>query len=88
MQVDVAEQILDKGISVHTDNDFNDYIYFKYSEFYYTETEAEKRNKLMNDCFDVCEKEGAYIFEIMLEVTLIETGLDKVITLPSSIKEE
>ncbi len=86
MQVDVAEQILDKGVSVHPDNDFNDYINFKSNESYYTET--EKRNKLMNDCFDVCEKEGAYIFEIMLEVTLIETGLDKAITLLSSIKEE
>ncbi len=86
MQVDVAEQILDKGVSVHPDNDFNDYINFKSNESYYTEN--EKRNKLMNDCFDVCEKEGAYIFEIILEVTLIETGLDKAITLLSSIKEE
>jgi hypothetical protein len=88
VQVDVAEQILDKGVSVHPDNDFKDYINFKSNKSYYTETEAEKRNKLMNDCFDVFEKEGAYIFEIMLEVTLIETGLDKVIPLPSSIKEE
>jgi hypothetical protein len=86
VQVDVAEQILDKGVSVHPDNDFNDYINFKSNESYYTEN--EKRNKLMNDCFDVCEKEGAYIFEIILEVTLIETGLDKAITLLSSIKEE
>ncbi len=75
-------------MSFHPDNDFNDYINFKTNESCYTETEAEKRYKLMNDCFDLCEKEGAYIFEIMLEVTLIETGLDKVIPLPSSIKEE
>jgi hypothetical protein len=37
----------------------------------------------MNKCFEVCEKEGADIYEVMLEVSLIETGMDKFIPLPS-----
>jgi hypothetical protein len=83
-----AKQIIDEGVSFHPDDDFNDYVNFKTNEPCYSETQAEKRNKLMNDCFDLCEKEGADIYEIMLEVTLIETGLDKVIPLPSTIKED
>jgi len=78
-----AKQIIDEGVSFHPDDDFNDYVNFKTNEPCYSETEAEKRNKLMNDCFDVCEKEGADIYEIMLEVTLRETGLDSIIPLPS-----
>ena len=37
----------------------------------------------MNKCFDVCEKDGIDIYDTMLEVTLIETGMDKFIPLPS-----
>ena len=37
----------------------------------------------MNDCFEVCEKAGADIYEIMFEELLIESGLDKIIPLPS-----
>lgn len=37
----------------------------------------------MEQCFEVCEKEGVDIYDIMLEVSLIETGMDKFIPLPS-----
>jgi hypothetical protein len=37
----------------------------------------------MNECFDVCENEGVDIYEIMMEELLIESGLDKIIPLPS-----
>lgn len=40
----------------------------------------------MNECFEFCDKEGLDIYEIMLEVTLVETGLNKHIPLPSSLK--
>ena len=37
----------------------------------------------MRSCFEVCEKEGVDIYDVMLEVSLIETGMDKFIPLPS-----
>ena len=37
----------------------------------------------MSKCFEVCEKEGVDIYDVTLEVSLIETGMDKFIPLPS-----
>lgn len=56
---------------------------FKEHKPYYTEEEANLRNELMSNSFEVCEKDEVDIYEIMLEVTLIETGMDKFIPLPS-----
>lgn len=78
-----AKQIIGEGVSFHPDDDFNDYVNFKTNEPCYTREEAEVRNDLMNKCFEVCEKEGVDIYEIMLEVSLIETGMDNFIPLPS-----
>jgi hypothetical protein len=78
-----AKQLIEEGVSFHPDDDFNDYVYFKENKPYYAKEEAEKRNELMEQCFDVCEKEGVDIYDIMLEVSLIETGMYKFIPLPS-----
>lgn len=82
-----AKQIIGEGVSFHPDDDFNDYINFETKDPCYSKAEAEKRNALMSKCSEICEKEGADIYDIMLEVTLVETGWDKFIPLPSSIKE-
>jgi hypothetical protein len=37
----------------------------------------------MKKCFAFCEKEGVDFYNMMLEVSLIETGMDKFIPLPS-----
>jgi hypothetical protein len=79
-----AKQIIAEGVSFHTDDDFNDYVVFKTSKPFYTNKQAEIRNK----CFTVCENEGTDIYGIMLEVTLIETGMDKFIPLPSHSYQE
>jgi hypothetical protein len=78
-----AKQLIEEGVSFHPDDDFNDYVNFKENKPCYSKEEADFRNELMNDCFKVCEKEGLDIYNIMLEVTLIETGMDKFIPLPS-----
>lgn len=78
-----AKQIISEGVSFHPDDDFNDYVVFKTNKPSYTKKQAEVRNKLMNECFSVCDKEGTDIYGIMLEVTLIETGMNKFIPLPS-----
>jgi len=77
-----AKQIINEGVSFHPDDDFNAYINFKTNAPSYTSDEAEVRNNLMNECFEKCNQAGVDIYEIMLEETLTETGLDKFIPLP------
>lgn len=83
-----AKQLINEGVSFHPDDDFNDYVFFKDNTQCYTSEEAEIRNNLMQQCFDVCEKEGADIYGVMLEITLKETGMDKYIPLPSESNEQ
>lgn len=78
-----AKQLIAEGVSFHPDDDFNDYVNFKENTPTYTKKEADLRNDLMNKCFEVCEKEGIDIYDVMLEVSLIETGMDKYFPLPS-----
>lgn len=83
-----AKQLIAEGVSFHPDDDFNDYVNFKENTPTYTKEEADLRNDLMNKCFEVCEKEGIDIYAVMLEVSLIETGMDKFIPLPSQPSPE
>lgn len=78
-----AKQLTAEGLSFNPDDDFNDYINFSNNTSSYNKEEAKLRNELMNECFDVCEKEGVDIYEIMMEELLLESGLDKIIPLPS-----
>lgn len=78
-----AKQLIAEGVSFHPDDDFNDYVYFKENKPCYTKEEAEKRNSLMQECFDVCEMNGKDIYSLMLDVTLKETGMDQYIPLQS-----
>ena len=78
-----ARQIISEGTSFHPDDDFNYYVNFEDNKRCYSKEDADFRNELMNKCFDVCEKAGTDIYDVMLEVTLTETGMDKFIPLPS-----
>jgi hypothetical protein len=78
-----AKQLIAEGVSFHPDDDFEDYVNYKDGAPTYSKQEAAIRNELMNSCFVVCEKEGVDIYDIMHEVSLIETGWDKYIPLPS-----
>lgn len=80
-----AKQIIAEDVSFHPDDDFNVYKNFKENTPYYSKQEADVRNNLMSMCFEVCEKEGVDIYNLMLEVTLVETGMDKFIPLPSTL---
>lgn len=83
-----AKQIIAKGVSFHPDDDFNDYVFFKENRPCYSKEEAKVQNQLMQQCFEVCEKEGVDIYAVMLEVSLKETGLDKYIPLPSALYQK
>jgi len=78
-----AKQLIAEGINFHPDDDFHDTIDLETDKPTYSSTEADLRNELMSQCFEVCEQDGLDIYDISMEVTLKETGLDKVIPLPS-----
>jgi hypothetical protein len=78
-----TKQLVEEGTNVHPDEDFNNYINIETHAPSYTKSEAIVRNKLMRQCFNVCEKFEQDIYNIMQEIFLIETGLDKFIPLPS-----
>ena len=63
-----AKQLVQvEKISFHPDDDFKDYVTNAKQPFYTTK-EAELRNKLMNDCFEVCEREKVDVYGVMLKV--------------------
>ncbi len=72
-----AEQIIKEGVSFHCDDDFNDYVNFVTKKQTYTTQQANFRNELMEQCFEVCERNGVDIYSVMNEVLVNETGLNK-----------
>lgn len=70
--------LINEGLSIHPDTDFHDYINAKTGSPTYTKKEAELRNKIMDNCFEVCEREGEDIYGIMLDVYLKNSGLEKI----------
>lgn len=77
-----SAQLIKEGLSFHPDDDFNDYININTKHPFYTAKQANRRNQLMAQCFEVCEKEGLDIYAICLGVTLTQTRLDQFIPLP------
>jgi hypothetical protein len=79
------KQLVEEGTNAHPDDDFNNYVNMDTGEAAYTPDEAEIRNRLMEQCFDICEEAGKDVYSVMQEIFLIETGLDKYIPLPSQV---
>jgi hypothetical protein len=71
-----AKQLIAEGLSFHPDDNFTDYINFSTNEPSYNTQEADLRNELMNQCFEICENDGVDIYEIMLEVMNSELNLN------------
>lgn len=83
---DVSEFFSDlfkEGVNAHPDDDFNDYINYETKEPTYTSKEATIRNTLMNKSFEICENANVDIYDLMMELHLKESGLDRFIPLPS-----
>ena len=80
-----AKQLVKECVNFHPDEDFKNYINIETSEPTYTEKEAELRNNLMKQCIVTCEKNEIDVYDTMNEVVLLETGMDKIIPLPSSL---
>jgi hypothetical protein len=82
-----VKQLVKEGTNVHPDDDFHNYVNMNSDLPVYTPEEAEERNLLMGQCFEVCNHYHRDIYDVMQEIFLIETGLDKFIPLPSQLPE-
>ena len=56
--------LLDRKLNFHPDDRFENYINLETKEQSFTPAECELFNRLMNEAFEVSEKEGADIYEI------------------------
>ena len=57
----------EENLSFHPDDDFEDYINTVTGLPVFSKEEAERLNQLMNCCFDICEQNGADIYDLMSE---------------------
>jgi hypothetical protein len=57
-------------LSFHPHDDFLDYINFKTKERFYADDEAILRNKLMDECFQVCQQENTDIYDFMYPILM------------------
>lgn len=78
-----AKLLIEEGSNFHPDDDFKDFVNNKTGEPTYTSEEAELRNSLMEQCFEVCEKEEQDVYGVMHRVFLVETGWNKHIPFPA-----
>jgi hypothetical protein len=81
-----SKELILEGTNFHPDDDFFDYVNILTNESVYSVVESVLRNSLMNQCFEVCEKQNIDVYNFTMEVYLKETGLDKFIPLPSSVE--
>ena len=51
--------------AISPDDSFSEYANYKTLELTYTKEEAEARDKLMEQCFEVCEREKVDIYELL-----------------------
>jgi len=79
-----ARLLVKEGSNFHPDDDFLEYENYKTKLPYYTNEVAVLRNKLMDQCFAVCEEFGVDIYSTMGDEFLKETGLDQVIPLSTA----
>ena len=82
-----AKELIAEGLNFHPDEDFRNYVNLETGEDTYTAEEAEIRNKLMARCFEICEREDIDIYNVTMEISLLETGLNEFIPLPSQSTE-
>jgi hypothetical protein len=53
------------NVNIHPDDDFSDYCEMGSARPCFNETEIATGNRLMDECFTVCEEQGADIYELM-----------------------
>jgi hypothetical protein len=56
----------------HPDSDFTDYVHVETNKAIYTVEEAQVRNELLEQAFNVCGREGADIYELGMDIFLAD----------------
>lgn len=74
-----TKKVVQEGTNFHPDDDFREVINNNTGELTYTKEEADLRNRLVEDCFKVCQKNGKDYYSFGKNIFLEETGLDKFI---------
>ena len=62
------EELLAEGLNFHPDDLFEHYINYETKEPTYTIAEVTLRNRLLDQAFEVCEKDGQDIYEVCIEI--------------------
>jgi hypothetical protein len=57
----------ERGVAFHPDDDFADYENCETHEPTFSESEISLYNRLMEQCFNVCEQNGRDIYSVMIE---------------------
>lgn len=73
-----AKQLVKESVSFHCDDDFNDYVNVETKKKTYAKRQANFRNNLMNQCFEICERNGIDIYDVMNGVLMQGTGFNKI----------
>ncbi|MDO3643490.1 hypothetical protein [Mucilaginibacter sp. L3T2-6] len=75
--------LIEEGVNAHPDELFENYVSMETGEPVFTAEQAAHRDLLMETSFNLCEKAGIDIYDMMQEIFLKDTGLDQFIPLPS-----
>lgn len=54
-------------VNFHPDDDFNDLVNYETGEKSFSKADSEMYNKLVEDCFNVCERNNVDLYEIALK---------------------
>jgi hypothetical protein len=65
-------ELLAEGLNFHPDDPFEYYINTETHQPTYTVDEAAQRTGLLDQAFDVCEKESADIYELCIEIFMAD----------------
>ena len=66
----------ERKVNFHPDDDFADYICYGDKTPTFTKEDVGIYNRLMSEAFDVCETEGADIYDISFDELSRELGLN------------
>jgi hypothetical protein len=64
-----------ESLNFHPDERFENYIHIDTGLPSYSKEEAERRNRMMERCFEVCEEAGEEIYSIGLEIMMSKFNL-------------
>ena len=65
-------ELHDGGLNFHPDDPFDTYVHRDTGEQFYSDQESFVRNNLLNQAFDVCERESADIYEICVDIFMAD----------------